>query len=151
MVGGSLGFIFGYLVGGHTAGVHPGKGVYASSALALEIMLSAALALVVLNVAASKATSGNSFYGLAIGFTVAAGAFTIGPLSGGAFNPAVGFGATLASGIFASGSWADLWIYILGPLIGAAIAAGIHYFQIGREEPPKQVVTALGPASDSVP
>src|SRR5260221_564618 len=72
MVGGSLGNIFGYLVGGHTARVHPGKGVYASTAVALEILLRAALALVVLNLAASTATSCNSRYRPCIGLNVAA-------------------------------------------------------------------------------
>ena len=51
-----------------------------------------ALVYVVLNVATAKGTSGNSFYGLAIGFTVLVGAFSVGNISGGAFNPAVAVG-----------------------------------------------------------
>jgi aquaporin Z len=90
--------------------------------------------LVVLAVAATKATQGNSFYGLAIGFTIMAAVFTGGPISGGAFNPAVGFGATLGSAVFGSGGWSDLWIYVVGPLIGAAIGAGIHRLLVGGEE-----------------
>ena len=39
-------------------------------------------------------------------------------MSGGAFNPAVGFGATLGEAIFANGSWSNLWLYIVGPLAG---------------------------------
>jgi len=85
-------------------------------------------------VAATKATQGNSFYGLAIGFTIMAAVFTGGPISGGAFNPAVGFGATLGSVWFGSGGWSDLWLYVVGPLIGAAIGAGIHRLLVGREE-----------------
>jgi aquaporin Z len=57
-----------------------------------EFIFTFALAYVVLNVATAKATAGNSFYGLAIGFTVMVGAFTVGPISGGAFNPAVATG-----------------------------------------------------------
>jgi len=57
-----------------------------------EFLFTFALAYVVLNVATSKANAGNSFYGLAIGFTVMVGAFTVGPISGGAFNPAVATG-----------------------------------------------------------
>jgi aquaporin Z len=74
----------------------------------------------VLNVATAKGTSGNSFYGLAIGFTVLVGAFSVGSISGGAFNPAV------ATGISAMGlsSWANIWIYLIAEFGGAAVAAG---------------------------
>src|SRR5713101_1708572 len=131
LVGAALAFVFGYLASGHTPGIHPGPKVQVLQALAVEILFTTALVLVVLNVASTKATEGNSFYGLAIGFTIVAAAFAGGPISGGAFNPAVGFGATLGSAVFAGGSWSDLWIYFVGPLIGAAIAAGIHHLQVG--------------------
>lgn len=133
LIGAALAFVVGFLVSGKSAGIHPGAHVYAGSALAVEIIFTAALALVVLNVAATRATQGNSFYGLAIGFTVVAAVFVGGPISGGAFNPAVGFGATLGSAFFTGGGWGDLWIYVVGPLVGAVIAAGIHYRQIGGE------------------
>jgi aquaporin Z len=133
LVGGALAFLLGYLVTGHAGGIHPGAGVFTASALAVEVLFTTALVLVVLNVAATKATEGNSFYGMAIGFTILAAAFVGGPISGGAFNPAVGFGATLASGLFHGGSWTDLWLYVVGPLAGGAIAAGIHRAQIGKE------------------
>ena len=134
LVGAALAFGFGYLVTGHTPGIHPGTKVQVLQALAVEIAFTTALVLVVLNVAATEATHGNSFYGLAIGFTIMAAAFVGGPISGGAFNPAVGFGATIGSALFASGGWSDLWLYIVGPLIGAAIGSGIHYLQAGSEE-----------------
>jgi aquaporin Z len=134
LVGAALAFVFGYLVIGYTPGIHPGAKVQILQALAVEITFTAALALVVLNVAATKATQGNSFYGLAIGFTIVAAVFAGGPISGGAFNPAVGFGATFGAAVFAGGAWSDLWIYVIGPLIGAAIGAGIHYLQTGAKE-----------------
>jgi aquaporin Z len=133
LIAGILAFVFGYLVTGHTPGIHPGAGVYWSSALAAEVAITAALVLVVLNVAATNQTAGNSFYGLAIGFTVMAGAFAVGPISGGAFNPAVGVAATLEAALIVNGSWSDLWLYAVGPLAGAAIAAGIHGTQTSRE------------------
>jgi aquaporin Z len=129
LAAGLLAFWFAYLLTGHTPGIHPGSGVYWSSALAAEVAFTTAIVLVVLNVAATKETSGNSYYGLAIGFTVAAGAFTVGPISGAAFNPAIGFGATAAAALFDHSGWSDLWIYFVGPLLGAAIAAGIHILQ----------------------
>jgi aquaporin Z len=133
LLGAALAFTFGYLVSAHTPGIHPGPKVQVFQALGVEIVFTAALVLVVLAVAASKATQGNSFYGLAIGFTIMAAVFTGGPISGGAFNPAVGFGATLGSVLFGSGGWSDLWLYVVGPFIGAAIGAGIHRLLVSGE------------------
>jgi len=133
LLGAALAFTFGFLVSAHTPGIHPGPKVNVFQALGVEVVFTAALALVVLAVAASKATQGNSFYGLAIGFTIMAAVFTGGPISGGAFNPAVGFGATLGSVLFGSGGWSDLWLYVVGPFIGAAIGAGIHRLLVSGE------------------
>ncbi|HSS61843.1 MAG TPA: aquaporin [Candidatus Limnocylindrales bacterium] len=132
LVAGSLAFVLAFLIDGASAGIHPGAGVYWYSALSAEILFTTALVLVVLNVAATKETAGNSYYGIAIGFTVAAGAFVVGPISGAAFNPAVGFAATLGAALFGHGGWSDLWLYVVGPLAGAALAAVIHQFQATR-------------------
>jgi aquaporin Z len=56
-------------------------------AFVAEFLFTFALVYVVLNVATAKGTSGNSFYGLAIGFTVLTGAFAVGSVSSAAFNP----------------------------------------------------------------
>jgi aquaporin Z len=133
----SLAFVAGYLVSGGTPGIHPGTGVNTLSALTVETLFTTGLVLVVLNVAATRATEGNSFYGLAIGFTVAAGAFAGGHLSGAAFNPAVGFGATLGAALFGGGSWTDLWLYVVGPLLGAAIGAAVHLAQVSWSAGPE--------------
>jgi aquaporin Z len=130
LVGGALAFTFGYLVSGKSGGIHPGAHVGWLSALGVETVFTAALAVVVLNVAATEQTRGNSFYGLAIGFVIAAAVFTGGPISGGAYNPAVGFGATLGGSLFGGGGWADSWIYLVGPFLGAALGAGMHRFQV---------------------
>jgi aquaporin Z len=130
LVAGTLAFMFGYAVSGRTPGIHPGSKVGFTAALAVEIVYTAALVLVVLNVAVTRATQGNSFYGLAIGFTIVVAVFSGGPISGGAFNPAVGFGATLGGVLFASSPWSNLWLYLTGPIVGAVIGAGIHYIQM---------------------
>jgi aquaporin Z len=144
LVAGILAFVFGYMISGHTPGIHPGAGVYWYSALAAEIVFTSALVLVVLNVAATTQTAGNSFYGFAIGLTLAAGIFAVGPISGAAFNPAVGVSATLAAALFGHGSWSDVWLYAAGPLVGAAVAAGVHRTQtlrapVAPEESERQV------------
>ncbi|MEW9551071.1 MIP/aquaporin family protein [Nonomuraea sp. NPDC050783] len=87
-------------------------------ALLAEALFTFALAYVVLNAATSRDHPGNSFYGLAIGFTVAAGAFAVGGISGGAFNPAVALGAA-TMGLFA---WSKIWVWLLADLAGGALA-----------------------------
>src|SRR4030095_7618076 len=64
-------------------------------ALLAEFLFTFALVYVVLNAATAEGTSGNSFYGLAIGMTVMTGAFAVGDISGGAFNPAVALGISI--------------------------------------------------------
>jgi aquaporin Z len=88
-------------------------------AFVAELLCTFALAWVVLNVAATKATEGNSYFGLAIGSTVMVGAFSVGSISGGAFNPAVAVGAT-AMGLLAP---ASIWIHVVADLLGASLAA----------------------------
>ena len=93
-------------------------------ALVAEIVGTFALAYVVLNVATTKGTAGNSFYGLAIGFTVFACATGLGPISGGAFNPAVAISLTVVKAF----AWNNIWIYLVGCFGGATIAAVIFNF-----------------------
>jgi aquaporin Z len=93
-------------------------------ALLAEVLGTFALAFVVLNVATSKGTNGNSFYGLAIGFTVTVMAYSLGGISGGAFNPAVALGISLMK----LAAWNNIWVYILGCFAGASVAAFV--FQI---------------------
>jgi aquaporin Z len=88
-------------------------------ALIAEFIGTFALAYVVLNVATAKATAGNSFYGLAIGFTVVVMAFALGGVSGGAFNPAIATGITFMH----LEKTANFWMYIVGDLAGGAAAA----------------------------
>jgi aquaporin Z len=113
---------------GHTFAPTPANGEVLK-ALVVEIIFTFALASVVLNVAASKATAGNSYYGLAIGFTVLAGALAGGAISGGVFNPAVGIGACLIDTIVGGHSSAgNIWIYIVGPCAGALLGAATFNF-----------------------
>jgi aquaporin Z len=87
--------------------------------LLVEFLYTFALAYVVLSVATAKGTSGNSFYGLAIGFTVVAGAYAVGPISSAAFNPAVAVGISMLKLV----SWSSIWIYFVANLAGGACAA----------------------------
>lgn len=114
---------------GQTFAPAPGDGAAVGSALLVEFLYTFALALVVLNSAASAKTHGNSFYGLAIGFTVLVGAFAGGAISGGAFNPAVGIGPIAVHATLGDGTWSFLWLYLVGPLLGGAVAAAVFGLQ----------------------
>ena len=87
--------------------------------LLAELVGTFALAYVVLNVATAKATTGNSYYGLAIGFTVMTMAFAFGSISGGAFNPAVAVGIT----VMKLAKVANLWVYLVANFAAGALAA----------------------------
>lgn len=91
---------------------------------AVEFLFTFALAWVILNVATSKNTVNNFFYGLAIGLTVTAGAFAVGTISGAAFNPAVVLGAAIMGLLPGSA----VWVYILANLAGGAVAAYLFRF-----------------------
>lgn len=88
-------------------------------ALLAEFLFTFALVWVVLHTATAKGTSGNSFYGFSIGFTVLAGAYAVGDISGGAFNPAVALGLCLMGIV----SWGSLWIYLVACSVGGLAAA----------------------------
>ncbi len=90
-----------------------------TKALLAEVLGTFALAYVVLNVATAKTNAGNSYFGLAIGFTVMTMAFCFGDYSGGAFNPAVAIGATVMKAF----AWKNIWIYLIGCFGGGALAA----------------------------
>ena len=104
--------------------------------LIAEFLGTFALAFVVLNVATAKANASNSFYGLAIGFTVVAAAFSLGGYSGGAFNPAVAVGIT-AMGLNAV---ANIWIHLVADFLGGAAAALV--FRIVSPDDVQRMVVA---------
>src|ERR1700746_1329538 len=105
-----------------------------------EFLFTFALVYVVLNSATAEGTSGNSFYGLAMGMTVMTGAFAVGDISGGAFNPAVALGIC----ILGISSWGNIWIYFSATFAGGILAAVVFQLinppmqttPIATEEPP---------------
>jgi len=102
----------------------PAEGTSEGTALAIEFLYTFALVSVMLNTATTKSQSANSFFGLAIGFTVLAGAFSVGSLTGGAFNPAVATGPTILHLIVNKDATArHLWLYWVGEILGAIFAS----------------------------
>ena len=93
----------------------PSVGV--GSALVYEVIMTAFLMFVIIAVATDTRAVGSAA-ALAIGGTVALDATFGGPVTGASMNPARSIGPALATG-----DLTDLWIYIAGPLIGAALGA----------------------------
>jgi aquaporin Z len=114
-----------YLRGGGTPGP-----IDIPKALLAEFLFTFALVTVVLNVATAKGTEGNSFYGLAIGFTVLAGAFAVGGISGGVFNPAVAVGISIMN----LSSWSNIWIFLVANFAAGIAAAMVFKFVNGPDE-----------------
>lgn len=89
--------------------------------LLAEFLFTFALCYVVLHTATSDGTANNSFYGLAIGFTVMAGAVSVGGISGGVFNPAVAVGIS----VLKLSAWPNIWVYLVANFAAAAVAAAV--------------------------
>ena len=114
-------------LGGTVMEIEPRNSASVLQILVVEAIFTFALVLVILNVATNPKTEGNSYYGLAIGFTVMAAAFAGGGISGGAYNPAVGTGPILVDVIMGDGNTlSNLWYYLVGPIIGAVVATYVY-------------------------
>ena len=105
-----------------------------AKASACEILFSCVLCLVVLSVTTTASQEKNSHFGLAIGATVFAGAVSVGSVSGGAFNPAVGLGLWLSEGLLA-GQWKDCAYIVTAPMpmLGAMVAVLLHRVTVPSE------------------
>ena len=98
-----------------------------------EILFTFLLVYVILNLATHPNLKGNSFYGFAIGLTVMAGAFSVGPISGGVFNPAVSIGTVLSQFIIGEGiSKHYLWYYLIGPFLGSTLATFSYAYLVKK-------------------
>ena len=100
-----------------------------------EILFTFLLVFVILNVALNKDLKGNQLYGLAIGLTVTAGAFSVGDISGAVLNPAVSFGPSLMSFIDPqvigdNVSSSDFFVYFLITGITGSVLASYLYKKI---------------------
>jgi len=123
LLGAMAGAYLSYVFMDHGFAPAPAAGVGPGAVLLVEALYTCLLALVVLNCAAREATKGNSYFGLAIGFTILIAVYAGGPISGGAFNPAVRTGSIIINAVFGDGAFKDLWLYLVGPFAGAVVAA----------------------------
>lgn len=109
----------------------PGSGIDNWAALVLEIIGTAILAMVILTVATDdRAPWKGVMAPLLIGLVIFTAATTIGPASGGSFNPARSLDPVLFNQ-----EWGDVWIYIVGPFAGGILGAAIWAYLLARREP----------------
>lgn len=96
--------------------------------LVLEVFLTFFLMLVIMAVATDTRAVGQ-LAAVAIGSTVALSAMWAGPISGASMNPARSLGPAVVSGAIG-----DLWIYLVGPVVGAALGAVVYQLIRGERE-----------------
>jgi len=132
MVGGFLGAVIAYGLIQKSFPIGPVGNIHVASAFFAELLYTFLLGTAVLQTATTQAQANNSFFGLAIGFAVLTEAFTIGEISGGAVNPAVGVGLLIVHG-FAGGDAQFIWLFLLAPLMGGALSALVFRFTSARE------------------
>ena len=120
-------YLLSQILGAFAAAFQPDLAEPVAIILIAELIFTYLLVFVILNVATHPNLDGNSFYGFAIGLTVMAGAFCVGPLSGGVFNPAVSIGPSLVDIITGNGiSQHFVWYYLTAPMAGSVLAV-IHF------------------------
>lgn len=122
LAGGLIAALLGNFIAGGSVPIAPGADYGVVQALLVELLYTFMLVLTILNVATAKTTEGNQYFGLAIAFVVVGGAIAGGSISGGAFNPAVGIALSVGAMLAGTGG-SSIWIYIVAPLAGGALAA----------------------------
>ena len=123
----TLALVFGSLV---DEGVtRPGAGVTPLTAASWEALLTALLVFVILATAEEEAVVGKNA-ALAVGMTVALCGLFSSQMTGASMNPARSFGPELMSD-----DWRDAWVYIVGPLVGGAVAAAAIRLLFGPPGP----------------
>jgi aquaporin Z len=110
----------------HLGATLPGPGYHNWQAFLMEIALTGGLLSVILGTA-SAAQNVGAIGALGVGGYIALAGLWAAPVSGTSMNPARSFGPALVSG-----DWHAYWVYVAGPLIGAAIAVGCAVILRGR-------------------
>lgn len=135
LVGAFVGVWLAATMSGSNLLVRPAADVSDGKVILVEAVFTFLLAFTVLMVALTKRVQGNQYYGLAIGLALFAGILAGGAISGGAFNPAVGIVPALYDGTNVGSS---MYLYIVGPVLGALAAGGVHHFLESGKAPAKK-------------
>lgn len=115
-----------------------GRNVSLSAGVVVEAVATFFLVLVVFGTAVDERAP-KSVFPFAIGLTIALDIMAIGPLTGGAVNPARAFGPAIASG-----HWTNHLVYWTGPLIGGTLAAFVYQLFLMEQAPIMAARTGVG-------
>ncbi len=115
-------------------GIPPGAGIVAEGVATFFLVL------VVFGTAVDKRAP-KSVFPFAIGLTITLGIMAIGPITGGALNPARAFGPALVSG-----AWADHLVYWIGPLLGGMLGAFVDHYLLMERAPTRTIAERGGPS-----
>jgi aquaporin Z len=126
---------------GSLGATEPGPGITDLQAMLMELILTVGLFSVILGTA-SKAQNLGPLSALGVGAYIILAGLWSSPISGASMNPARSFGPDLVLGNFA-----HYWVYVVGPILGAAIAVGIAFILRGRADTGSAAAAqgALGP------
>src|SRR4051812_10947543 len=127
----------------HLGATLPGPGYHDWQAFLMEIALTTVLVSVILGTA-SAAQNVGTVGALGVGGYVALAGLWAAPVSGASMNPARSFGPALVSG-----SWSAFWVYVVGPLAGAAIAVGCAWILRGAGGDPISHAAGSGALSEA--
>jgi MIP family channel proteins len=112
-------------------GTQPGSGIDDWAALVLEIVATALFVMVILTVATDDRAAWKGVMApFLIGLFIFTAAVTVGPASGGSFNPARSLDPVLWNQ-----EWGDVWIYIVGPLAGGVLGGAIWTYLVAGRKP----------------
>ncbi len=132
LIAGCTGALCYFLIWGRNSGIpRPNMAINIVKPLFVEALFTFILVLVYLFVTISKRSAGNNYYGLAVGLTLTGIGIAGGPISGGAFNPAVGLGPMVIDKLLGTCSCNPFeygWIYFAGTVTGSALAAFAFWF-----------------------
>jgi aquaporin Z len=145
LIGAALACLFLLAVFGnveHLGATLPGPGYHDWQALLMELALTGGLVSVILGTA-SAAQNVGTLGALGVGGYIALAGLWAAPVSGVSMNPARSFGPALVSG-----DWSAYWVYLAGPLIGAAVAVGCAWVLRGRGGDPTSIAAGSGALSD---
>lgn len=120
---GLIAFPLGGWLSGSAGGIAPAANGGPAKAFLVETLLTFGLCFVIFHTAATKRVVDKGFYGIAIGLYITGAIVAGGAISGAGYNPAVAIGATVSHALQGGGGFADLWLYIVGPILGAGAAA----------------------------
>jgi aquaporin Z len=113
---------------GSLGATEPGAGISDLQAMVMELILTVGLFSVILGTA-SKAQNLGPLSALAVGAYIILAGLWSSPISGASMNPARSFGPDLVLGNFG-----HYWVYVVGPILGAAIAVGFAFILRGHGE-----------------